>query len=42
MNEIKVQTTSKSEMIDLTSIVQAHVNKEKISKGICVVLPTQT
>jgi secondary thiamine-phosphate synthase enzyme len=42
MEEIKVQTTSKSELIDLTSLVQDHVNKEKISKGFCVVFVPHT
>jgi len=42
MKEIKAQTNSKSEMIDITSLVQAHVNKEKISRGICVVFVPHT
>jgi len=42
MEEIKVQTTSKAELIDLTSIVQDHVNKEKIGKGVCVVFVPHT
>ncbi|MBN1474996.1 MAG: YjbQ family protein [Syntrophaceae bacterium] len=42
MEEIKVQTTSKSEIIDITSLVQNHIKKEKISKGICVVFVPHT
>jgi secondary thiamine-phosphate synthase enzyme len=42
MEEIKVQTTSKAELIDLTPLVQAHVNKEKISNGLCVVFVPHT
>ncbi len=42
MKEIKIQTNSKSEMIDITSLVQACVNKEKISRGICVVFVPHT
>jgi secondary thiamine-phosphate synthase enzyme len=42
MKEIKVQTNSKSEMIDITSLVQNHISKEKISRGICVVFIPHT
>ncbi len=42
MKEIKIQTNSKLEMIDITSLVHDYVNKEKISRGICVVFVPHT
>ena len=42
MKEIDIQTNNKSEMIDITSIVQNVVNKEKAVTGICVIFAPHT
>ncbi|NMD05611.1 MAG: YjbQ family protein, partial [Deltaproteobacteria bacterium] len=42
MKEIDIQTNNKSEMIDITSIVQKAVSKEKVVTGICVIFAPHT
>jgi len=42
MKEIDIQTHNKSEMIDITSIVQNVVSKEKAVTGICVIFAPHT
>ena len=42
MKEIDIQTNNKSEMIDITSIVQKAVSKEKVATGICVIFAPHT
>jgi secondary thiamine-phosphate synthase enzyme len=42
MKEVKIQTNSQSEMIDITSLVQAAINEEKIKKGICIIFVPHT
>ena len=42
MKEIDIQTNNKSEMIDITSIVQNVVSKEKAVTGICVIFVPHT
>ena len=42
MKEIDIQTNNKSEMIEITSIVQKAVSKEKVATGICVIFAPHT
>jgi len=42
MKEIDIQTNNKSEMIEITSIVQKAVSKEKVVTGICVIFAPHT
>ena len=42
MKQIDIQTNNKSEMIDITSIVQNVVSKEKAVTGICVIFAPHT
>jgi len=42
MKQIDIQTNNKSEMIDITSIVQKAVSKEKVVTGICVIFAPHT
>jgi thiamine phosphate synthase YjbQ (UPF0047 family) len=38
MKEINVRTNSRTEMIDITALVQAEISEKKIRRGICIVL----
>jgi secondary thiamine-phosphate synthase enzyme len=42
MKEISVQTTSRFEMIDITTAVQKAVDEEKVESGICLVYTPHT
>jgi secondary thiamine-phosphate synthase enzyme len=42
MKEIKVQTNSRSEMIDITSLVQAAISEKKVKKGVCIIFIPHT
>jgi secondary thiamine-phosphate synthase enzyme len=42
MKEVKIQTNSRSEMIDVTSLVQTAISEEKIKKGICIIFIPHT
>jgi secondary thiamine-phosphate synthase enzyme len=42
MKEINVRTNSRTEMIDITFLVQATVKERKIKSGICVVFTPHT
>lgn len=42
MKQIDIQTNNKSEMIEITSIVQKAVSKEKVVTGICVIFAPHT
>ena len=42
MKEINVRTNSRTEMIDITSLVQAAVEARKVKSGICVVFTPHT
>jgi secondary thiamine-phosphate synthase enzyme len=42
MKEVKVQTNSRSEMVDITSLIQAAVKEEKVKKGICIIFVPHT
>ena len=42
MKEINVRTNSRTEMIDITSLVQAAVEERKVKSGICVVFTPHT
>jgi secondary thiamine-phosphate synthase enzyme len=42
MKEINVRTNSRTEMIDITSLVQAAVEERKVKSGICVIFTPHT
>ena len=42
MQEIHLQTNSRVEMLDITASVQAEVNSEKISNGLCIIFSPHT
>jgi len=42
MKEINVRTNSRTEMIDITSLVQAAVKERKVKSGICVIFTPHT
>jgi secondary thiamine-phosphate synthase enzyme len=42
MKEVKVQTNSPSEMIDITSLVRAAINEQKVQNGICIIFTPHT
>jgi secondary thiamine-phosphate synthase enzyme len=42
MQEIHLQTNSRIEMIDITASVQAVIDSEKISKGLCIIFSPHT
>ncbi len=42
MKEVKVQTNSRSEMIDITSLIQEAVSEKKVKKGICIIFVPHT
>jgi len=42
MKELKIQISSKTEMIDITSLVQSALGRQKTFKGICVVYTPHT
>jgi secondary thiamine-phosphate synthase enzyme len=42
MQEINLQTNSRTEMIDITASVQAVIDSEKISKGLCIIFSPHT
>jgi len=42
MQEIHLQTNSRVEMLDITASVQAVINSEKISNGLCIVFSPHT
>ena len=42
MKEVKVQTNSRSEMIDITSLVQAAISEKKVKKGVCIIFTPHT
>ncbi len=42
MKEINVRTNSRTEIIDITSLVQAVVEERKVKSGICVVFTPHT
>jgi secondary thiamine-phosphate synthase enzyme len=42
MKEVKVQTHSRSEMIDITSLIQAVISEKKVKKGICTIFVPHT
>jgi secondary thiamine-phosphate synthase enzyme len=42
MKEINVRTNSRTEMIDITSLVQAEISEKKIKRGLCVVFAPHT
>jgi secondary thiamine-phosphate synthase enzyme len=42
MKEVTVQTNSQSEMIDITSLVQAAISEKKVKKGFCIVFVPHT
>ncbi|OGP66817.1 MAG: hypothetical protein A2W27_09915 [Deltaproteobacteria bacterium RBG_16_44_11] len=42
MKEIKVQTNSRSEMIDITSLVQVAISENKVKKGVCIIFIPHT
>jgi secondary thiamine-phosphate synthase enzyme len=42
MKEINVRTNSRTEMLDITSLVQAAVEERKVKSGICIVFTPHT
>ena len=42
MKEVKLQTNSRSEMIDITSLVQAAISEKKVKKGVCIIFIPHT
>lgn len=42
MKEVKVQTNSRSEMIDITSLVEAAISEKKVQSGICIIFTPHT
>jgi secondary thiamine-phosphate synthase enzyme len=42
MKEIDIRTNSRTEMIDITNLVQVAINEEKVKSGICVVFSPHT
>ena len=42
MKEINVRSNSRTEMIDITSLVQAAIEERKVKSGICVVFTPHT
>lgn len=42
MHEVNLQTNSQIEMIDITASVQAVIDSEKISKGLCIIFSPHT
>jgi len=42
MREIKLQTRSRIEMIDITASVQAVIDSEKVSDGLCIIFSPHT
>jgi len=42
MKEIKVQTNSRSEIIDITSLVQVAISENKVKKGVCIIFIPHT
>jgi secondary thiamine-phosphate synthase enzyme len=42
MKEINVRSNSRTEMIDITSLVQAAIKERKVKSGICVVFTPHT
>lgn len=42
MKEIDIRTNSRTEMIDITNLVQVAINEEKVKSGICVVFAPHT
>jgi len=42
MHEVNLQTNSRIEMIDITALVQAVIDSEKISKGLCIIFSPHT
>lgn len=42
MKEFKVQTNSQSELIDITSLVQAAISEKKVKKGVCIIFIPHT
>jgi secondary thiamine-phosphate synthase enzyme len=42
MKEIDIRTNSRTEMIDITNLVQVAINEKKVKSGICVVFAPHT
>lgn len=42
MKEINIRTNSRTEMIDITNLVQVAINEKKVKSGICVVFAPHT